>query len=240
MNDMKIDVSIVDGKKELKSHCNSCNSDTNHKVIIGVNEEGYSEEYCFSIEHYIIQCLGCENISYRKEISCSEDDPEWDPTVHIFPEKEKPTIDKNDKIMFLNHKLKHVYKETIDALNANFIILSAAGLRAIVESLFDYCYYKHYLLKNPISKNRISLRKLHNLKKKIDFLSNEKYISSNNQINLHQVRFLGNHAVHAIEDITYNEVILAFEIVNHILLDLFVNTGKGSELKFYNEQRKSK
>ncbi|GAA3926576.1 DUF4145 domain-containing protein [Chitinophaga oryziterrae] len=153
----------------------------------------------FSTEKYqVIQCMGCDLISFRKlytdqtmdtqaEISGYEFIDPWE--QWIYPKAEPSTKEfTNVPKVVLN-----IYKETIKAFNNDQLILCAAGLRSIIEGI---CNDK------GIYKDEEDNGKKIDLFKKIDGLAEEGLLTKPNSNILHSLRFLGNVAVHRLESPT--------------------------------------
>jgi hypothetical protein len=96
-------------------------------------------------------------------------------------------------------KLNSIYGEVIDAFNNDSHILCAAGLRALLEGLCND--------KLPIQRG--------NLHDKIEALST--LIPPNIIKHLHGFRFLGNSALHELEEPNRKELALAIEVMEDIL-----------------------
>ena len=68
--------------KTFKILCSSCKNNTKHKVLTSINEKGsepWDEYYSFQwdTDYEIIQCLGCETVSFRSySINSEHDDHE--------------------------------------------------------------------------------------------------------------------------------------------------------------------
>ena len=210
-----------------KFFCRKCRGPRNHKslfetqisdseFILGENEEGFSvvSEYLFRwYEKYsIIQCLGCETISFLKEYGRDEpvrqsENGDWEyyHTEDIYP----AFLDGGEEIIhqaYLPTKIQSIYSETITALKSQSYILAAGGLRAIIEAV---C-------------NHLDIRK-DVLSKRIDQLHTKGHLTSNESRRLHSIRFLGNNALHEIEKPRKDQLYLLLGIVNHLLSNLFIN-----------------
>ncbi|KQO33213.1 hypothetical protein ASF10_19255 [Flavobacterium sp. Leaf82] len=195
-----------------KSYCNNCKGLRNHSDLfekkIRDDDDGFP-----SIEKYlVIQCMGCENISFMKiygDISMVDYDQEgnaeyyYDETIYPY------YLEKGNELKSLYHlppTIKIIYEETINAFKANSYILTAGGLRAIIEAICN-----HLKIKND------------NLEKRIDALQNKGFITSNEAKRIHSIRFLGNDALHEIAKPQKQHLYILLEIVNHLLANLFIN-----------------
>ena len=160
----------------------------------------------------VIECLGCEHISFLKiygDISMVEHDYEGNP-IHYYDETVYPYyLEKGEEIKYSHHlptTIRIIYQETISAFKANSYILTAGGLRAIIEAICN-----HLKIKND------------NLEKRIDSLHKKGHLTLSESKRIHSIRFLGNDALHEIAKPKKEHLYLLLEIVNHLLANLFIN-----------------
>lgn len=144
---MKETIKILLNKTQSNIHsvvCQNCKVATNHKVVISANERGeapmnYGDVYQWHNEYEIIQCLGCETISFRLEQTNSEEygigeDGGFYADIQVYPKRSKDTW--NVKSFYnVPNNLRRIYKETIDCYNNENFTLCGAGARALVEGL---------------------------------------------------------------------------------------------------------
>jgi hypothetical protein len=89
----------------------------------------------------------------------------------------------DDGTLLIPVLVRKMYKETVDALNANIRTLAGGGLRATVEAI---------CLDNNIEER--------NLEKKIDELAKRNLLTTAQAELLHEERYLGNAALHELGD----------------------------------------
>jgi len=197
-----------------KKFCRKCQGLRNHKDLFEkITRGGDDEGYFQWIDKYIvIECLGCETISFLKIYGNTE----------MFEQNEEGYQDfYNDETIFplylesgeelkykyyLPDNIKEIYSETISALKSNAFILAAGGLRAIIEAL---C-------------NHLKIKK-DNLSNRIDLLHKKGHLTLSESKRLHSIRFIGNDALHEIEKPKKMHLYLLLEIINHLLANLFIN-----------------
>ena len=227
-----------------KVYCISCNRETRHVVLQSIDEGGSEpvdrSDPCSSVdwsnEYQIIQCQGCETISFRHVNWFSEyqDFDDHGITEKLYPSKVKVELLSKE---FINvpRALRRIYRETIDCYNLACLTMCAAGLRTIVEGI---CAEKG-VVSGPVEIAKKGGRKIEqskNLAGKIGGLC-EKGILTKVQSNvLHEHRFLGNDALHALEQPSASELRLAIGIIEHTLEALYEIPDKAEELR----QRKAK
>lgn len=195
-----------------KIHCNNCKGLRNHSDLFEKKIRGDDDGYAWIEKYLVIQCLGCENISFMKvfgDITMVDHDYEGNPEYYYDETIYPYHLEKGNELKSLYHlpaTIKIIYEETIAAFKANSYILTAGGLRAIIEAVCN-----HLKIKND------------NLEKRIDALQNKGYITSNEAKRIHSIRFLGNDALHEIAKPKKEHLYILLEIVNHLLANLFIN-----------------
>lgn len=201
------------------SACRSCCRYTKQEVLHQVTEETDPSEYHEKIDWQIVRCLGCDTLSlryvrtdYEVFVDAFDQDSEPDTQVLVYP------------VSIANHQsikrtgdmpeiIRRVYKETVSAIGFEALLLGSIGLRACVEAVCNHL---------KISGN--------NLQRRIDQLQKQGHISDSDRKRLHAIRFMGNDAAHEIREPKYGELIVALEIVEHLLNSLFVLTKKAKDL----------
>lgn len=200
-----------------KYFCRNCKGLRNHKEIHQEKTRGGDDEGFFQWIHNfsIIQCLGCETISFLEVYGDTEmvaHNEEGEPDYY-FDSTIYPTyLDKSDELNyqhFIPESIRLIYRETISAFKADSYILTAGGLRAIIEAI---C-------------NHLKIKK-GNLADRIDLLHNKGHLTLSESKRLHSIRFLGNDALHEIEKPKKDHLYILLDIINHLLANLFINDKK--------------
>jgi len=197
---------------EEKYFCRNCKGLRNHKELFEKKKVGNDDDIIHWIEVYsVIECLGCETISFLKvygdetmvranELGLTE----YLNDFEIFPyylEKGREIDDWH-----LPSSISNIYIETIEAFKASALILTAGGLRAIIEAVCN-----HLKIKKGTLEERINL------------LHNKGFLTSSESKRIHSIRFIGNDALHEIEKPRIEHLHILLEIVNHLLANLFIN-----------------
>lgn len=133
----------TDINQKIKTFCSRCNNTTNHSIKIDYEETYNSDDYGSCTNFQIIKCDECDDISFRKLSSNSEEyehnidgDIVYLEKEEIYPErstKRKP-IDMDDLYLIPN-KCRKIYKETNFSLEHKFNLLGAVGLRILTEAI---------------------------------------------------------------------------------------------------------
>jgi len=194
-----------------KSYCQRCDFETNHKVLFKETKRSDNEDYDFQIIYMVVQCMGCETISFREEfidIEAAYPDQfgDWqaDITISTYP-KELKIKDRLKNLYDLPEKIKLIYNEAIDAFNANCLILTGVAFRAVIEAI---------CLEEKIPGN--------NLEKKIDNLGCKKLITEKEANRLHSIRFIGNDSVHEMKVPKEKSLRMVLNIIEHLLNNLYL------------------
>ena len=223
--------------KELKVLCQNCKNRTKHKVLISVNEVGteemeYDDVYHWANDYEIIQCLGCESISFRSEHSNSEDVDYRDGpyfSEKIYPKRNNETW--NIKSFYnVPPNLTRIYRETIDCFNADCLTLCGAGTRALVEGLCKENGISDGFIEYTKADGTKESKKSDNLQGKINGLSQQGKLTKQNADILHEHRFLGNTSIHELSMPSKEELSLAIEIIENVFDTLYEIPEKAMQL----------
>jgi hypothetical protein len=202
--------------------CAQCNRPTKHKILASADIQGEelfpphgSVEYW--LQHQVIQCQGCEQISYRTVTGNSEDFDvsefgEWtaNETVQLFPTRSAGRNQMKDAHLFPPN-VQRIYEETIGAMNNDQTILAGIGIRALIETL---CRDKKATGRN--------------LMEQIDDLTKQGVLTTDGAAILHKLRTLGNTAAHEVKPHTQKQLGLALDVVEHLLMGVYVLPARAS------------
>jgi hypothetical protein len=235
----KIDENRTKGDRP-KVHCTKCNSETRHIVLQSVDETGSEQldpydAHCtidWSNSYQIIQCQGCETISFRHLNWFSEaQDFDCDGTSEkLYPHTAKITLQCKD---FLNvpPAIRRIYREVIDCFNFECVTMCAAGLRAIIEGICS----ENAVTKGPVERTKKDGTKVvkqeTTLDGKISGLCEKGILTKKQASVLHEHRYLGNEALHRLLQPSAAELALAIEIIEHTLATLYEIPDKAEELR---------
>lgn len=218
--------------KKFKAFCNRCNGLTNHIVkaehnideSAEIDNDGVIEShYLGSFSYQIIECNGCDSITYRSIdffpdfLDMDESTGNW--TVSngktfetYFPERlENSMIEK--RIVGIPNLLKRAYQEVLLCYNSDLRILCSAGLRAMIEGICN-----HHQINGQTLKDRI------------DALGKNGLISTELSKSLHAHRFIGNNALHQLSFAEKNELKDAIELIEITMENLFGVPDRHKEL----------
>lgn len=238
-----------------KVYCIQCKRETNHLVLQSIDcdrseevgqTEGHSETIDWSSIYQIIQCQGCDTISFRHVSWFSEavqqiGPNEWDDgtSTWLYPKRSDKTKAIKDYYN-VPTTLRRIYRETVDCFNNEALTLCAAGLRAIIEGI---CADQN-IQDGPVTRTKpdgtTETKRRDNLEGKIAGLGEKAILTPKNAASLHEHRFLGNEAVHELNQPSPAEIILALDIIEHTLDALYELPDKAAELQRIRAKRRKK
>ncbi|ADV48028.1 hypothetical protein Celal_0689 [Cellulophaga algicola DSM 14237] len=200
-----------------KYFCRNCKGIRNQSALHKVEKRGGDDDGYFQWvdKYFIIECNGCETISFLNIYGNTEmTEPneegyqDYYDDEFIYPYSLEKSYEI-ETLSYLPEKIRIIYSETINALKANSYILTAGGLRAIIEALCNY----------------LKIRK-DNLEERINLLNEKGHLTVSESKRLHSIRFLGNDALHEIAKPKKEHLYILLDIINHLLVNLFVNDKK--------------
>ncbi len=204
--------------EECRAPCRNCNVETRHKVLqsvdVSIIQDDINTNWWYQADdsYQIVQCQGCDEISFRKIHTNSEDidyDPETDEQsyhaeIAVYPSRVAGR-NKLRQMDFLPWQVAKIYDETHAALCSKQPILAGIGIRALVEAI---CQQEQATGKTLVQK--------------IDSLVKLEVLTKSGAEMLHSTRLLGNVAAH--EFIPHSEITLglAMDVVEHLLTDVYI------------------
>src|SRR5947209_9923131 len=107
--------------KEYRLPCAKCLGETRHKVLqsVDISGEAWSGDYHYGDNYQIVQCQGCDSVSFRKCHSDSEDyfydedeeDLHYVETIELYPSRVAGR-NKLRQVHFLPPAVSRIYGET--------------------------------------------------------------------------------------------------------------------------------
>ncbi len=200
----------VSGEK-FKTHCICCETQTFHVPLESMQREESDGDVTAWTDYQIIQCRGCESIRFR-EVSRHSEDYDTDPetgelilaeTVESFVTiPGRPPI---DGVELLPKGVRRVYDETLSSFDKQLPILTAIGIRALVEA---------------ICKQRKAAGR--NLETRINALVAQGVLTREGTTILHRIRLMGNAAAHEIRPPAHRAIGVALDVVEHTLMAVYI------------------
>ena len=193
----------------MRVFCNSCGAETNHQIKAEHTTEypdiraGRCTGFWERRRQRLLICAGCEEGTLEVGwTNAGDHDPEsgeqfWSATY--YPERKKRQVDAK-RFKQLPERLDRIYRETVQAFNLETGILTAVGLRSLVEGI---C--KDQEIGEPGD----------NLEKRIEKM--DQILPGHIVGDLHEFRFMGNEAVHELGAPSENDLRIAIEICEDLL-----------------------
>ena len=199
--------------------CKECSRETLHSIVASFNEN--TSENCgggnlvnWYYKNQIIQCLGCETVSFRTISTFSEDIeydhdgiPYYPETIKYYPARSEGL--KSIESYLLPYKIQEIYRETILSIENEQYVLAGIGIRAIVETICKDL--------NATGDN---------LFHKINSLKDLSIVTEEGTAFLHKLRVLGNDAAHEVKAHNSQQLELAMKIIEHMLDGTYIIPNK--------------
>jgi hypothetical protein len=198
--------------------CRECSRETLHSIVASFDESG--SEDCgggnsvdWHCKNQIIQCLGCETVSFRtvstfsEDVEYDHDGPYYPETIKYYPGRSEGL--KSIETYLLLYKIQEIYKETILSIENEQYVLAGIGIRAIVETICK-------------DKNAAG----DNLYHKINSLKEQSIVTAEGADILHRLRVLGNDAAHEVKAHNSQQLELAMKIIEHMLDGTYIIPNK--------------
>ena len=184
-----------DKKQTMKVYCMKCQQTTNHAIVCEHELIESNDDSGLCLEWAILQCGGCESVTFMEKSTFSEDyNPQMDALdsfIRYYPERDEHALPVKP---FNNvpKKLRRIYREVIDAFNRDIHTLCAAGLRALVEGI---CADQRVREGNVRNKKTGKDERRKTLEGKINGLKAKRVLTHKHVAILQKHRFLGNDAL---------------------------------------------
>lgn len=208
---------VTHNKKQGEEHglaCTYCHVETKHVVLQSIDVDGEDPrwEYYSTDSYQIVQCKGCESISFRKVHTDSEDydydeetqDTYYPEKIELYPSRIAGRRKLKD-VYLLPRTIQQIYGETYLALINKQPILAGIGIRALVEAV----------CKEESASGR-------DLEKRIDDLVSKGILTQAGADILHGTRLMGNLAAHQVKPHTDKELSVAMDVVENLLYNVYL------------------
>lgn len=213
---------------------------TNQDVIASKDFDYSDEDAGFWAEEtfQMIQCMGCDYVSLRSIYTGLDVGDGTIETETLYPHRDEFYRKARD-YKNLPHVVSGLYAEVIETFVHSHKILCAAGVRALIEGV---CKQKHVTGGNVFQRNKSGPTKTvfkKDLRGKIEGLLQKGLITKQESKALHQLRFLGNEALHELEPPHRKNLKTAIDIIEHLLESLYEIGEKADQIKENKKARHS-
>jgi hypothetical protein len=190
----------------------TCSGITSHMVMSSMDNTGDNDFMNWWSRYQVIQCQGCKKLSFRQVHGNSEDteqvgENEWinHERVQLYPARNADTRGLGEDVARLPDTVAMLYEETRTTLLNATPVLTGIGLRALVET---------------VCKEKKSPGKV--LQKQIDGLVTMGILTRTDADVLHEIRSMGNVAAHEAIPHPDEQLVLAMEVVEHLLKSVYI------------------
>jgi hypothetical protein len=223
--------------KILSIHCIECKRSTRHLVTVSLDKTGSESIHregwniAWSDRYQVIECQGCETVSFRHQswFSEAQDFDDDGTTERLYPLRNKDSISPSP-YHNVPSNLRRIYTELVDCFNNDSPTLCAAGLRSLVEGICAQQGIIDGPVEVPAKGGGTQIARRDNLEGRIAGLQEKGLLTQPSAQTLHEHRYLGNSAVHELARPSAEELKLAIEIVEHVLEQLYELPEKAAEL----------
>ncbi|WP_244783449.1 DUF4145 domain-containing protein [Acinetobacter sp. F-1] len=197
--------------------CIKCKTLIKHEVLVDISDSDFNHSPIdFYFNYRILKCINCGTISYQTKTLYSEDvyqigyelngDPIYDEaaTYSVFPMRDDETAFSKEFEKILPEEIYLTYEEVIIALNNNMPLLTALGLRTLLEQIIKY------------------FGKSDDLGVILTQFEKEGFISTKQRGLLDNIRYLGNDAAHHADSKSRKDLILHLKVLENLIHQLFV------------------
>ena len=202
-----------------KIYCNTCKGETNHDIK-ATHDQSYHEEYedhgqrflgyCEETEYRFLACRGCDTAILEEKWRCDgmHDHNGDDIYSYNYHPKRKNLGEREIKrFHHVDKKLNETYKEIITAFQQGLGIVTAMGVRALLEGI---CVLEG-----------IDDKKARGLANKIDYLKDVSNIPSSIIDGLKGIKFIGDDAAHRLNTSDKHNLSLAIDLLESLMIHMY-------------------
>ncbi len=189
-------------KDKYRVYCNSCKKYTNHILLFSHSKHDQYDELFVDCTYNLFACAGCDSVTLE-EVEEVDGLNAFEPErcTYYYPKRNEESKEK--KVFYkMPQSLCNIYDEIIDAYNEELDVLCAAGLRSLVEGICAESGIQGQDLPEKINALEATLP--------------EHIIDV-----FHELRFMGNNAIHRLTPPERSDLKLAIDIVEAILHFLY-------------------
>jgi hypothetical protein len=185
-----------------RAYCNSCKSNVWHDVVADHSHARYVELWGYEQKEdaQILKCRGCDAFTFRHvEHPFEFQDPQDKPEEFFYPDRNHKKRER--KFFPAPRSIWQLYTQVVEAQDRKLTLLSAAGLRSLIEAI----------VADKIEKSKYT----NSIQSKIQAL--EPYFEPGVIAVLHDFRIMGNAALHAQQESHHLDIHRALYVIEGIL-----------------------
>lgn len=197
MRDTKAETGTI-----TKVQCGRCAGITSHEVLAGIDTHDASDDGDIQVwtDYWVIRCRGCEETSFLRRTHCTEDQPDEEPQVTLFPPRLGGRVPQSTAWHEVPVPVRRVHAETVIALASGQPVLAGIGIRLLVESVCADKKASGY-----------------GLAKQIENLVVKGVLTRDGADILHRTRVLGNSSAHGAVAATDEQLLAAMEVAEYLI-----------------------
>ncbi|UTV98313.1 DUF4145 domain-containing protein [Marinomonas rhizomae] len=226
----------------VKIYCNTCKGETNHNIK-STHDQSYHEEfedhgqrflgYCEETKFSFLVCRGCDSATLQERWTCSGMHDHNGDEIYSYnyhPKRKNLGEREVKKFHHVDKKLNDSYKEIITAFQQGLEIVTAMGVRALLEGI---CVIEG-----------IDDKAAWGLTKKIEKLKDSQNIPDSIIDGLNGLKFIGDDAAHRLNATDKHTLSLSIDLLESLLTHLYearIDLERKAEMvrKTHNKQRQS-
>ncbi|WP_429235047.1 DUF4145 domain-containing protein [Aeromonas salmonicida] len=203
----------------IRIFCNTCKGETNHEIK-STHEKSYQEViedrghmflgYTEDTEYFFVVCRGCDSATLQEKWTCAGMYDQNGDTIYSYSyHPKRNNVDEREAKRF-NHvdkKLNDSYKEIITAFQQGLEIVTAMGVRALLEGI---CVFEG-----------IDDQAAWGLQNKINKLRDSPNIPNGIIDGLNGLKFIGDDAAHRLIATDKQTLSLSIDLLESLLTHLY-------------------
>lgn len=203
----------------VKIYCNTCKGETNHDIK-STHDQSYHEEfedhgqrflgYYEEAEFRFLICRGCDSATLQEKWTCAGMHDHNGDEIYSYnyhPKRKNLGEREAKKFHHVDKKLNDSYKEIITAFQQGLEIVTAMGVRALLEGI---CVIEG-----------IDDKATWGLAKKIEKLKNSPKIPNSIIDGLNGLKFIGDDAAHRLNASDKHTLSLSIDLLESLLTHLY-------------------
>ena len=227
---------------QVKIYCNTCKGETNHDIK-STHDQSYHEEYedhgqtflgyYEETEYRFLVCRGCDSATLEEKWTCSgmhDHNGEDIYSCNYYPKRKNLDEREAKRFHHLDKKLNDSYKEIITAFQQGLGMVTAMGVRALLEGI---CVIEG--VDDNVARG---------LAKKTKKLKDAPNIPDSIIDGLNGLKFIGDDAAHRLNATDKHTLSLSIDLLESLLTHLYearIDLERKAEMvrETHNEQRQS-
>jgi len=209
----------------LKVFCNRCRVHTSHEVLFN-HKDTYTPDNTPGMQidfaechSEVLKCCGCGAVTFCETWVTSEDwnpdTKEMEPQRTVYPPRCEDFAGKS--FVLAPQVISKIYDEVIGSYNAGYYTLCAAGVRALVEAVCE----DQGIAKGLITSDDGKVKLQSTLEGKIAGMAQAGLLTPGHARALHELRWLGNIALHQLARPSRESLKTAVAILEHTLESIY-------------------